>query len=217
MKKLKIMSIDLTTPRLSLSRKKKGEEIKKYISKEVFEGEDIISAILLQGDESNQVAKELNFSDYQLVTEEDNAAILVHNNRQIAGWFSISDIGSAVVIPAYGDFLTLFSVTMKKKKDLDKFVKEYEKFQKFDAPCYTKYHVIGGKFRTLEERDKFALDYGLIDSTATVGMSHSEVYDDPYSILITDNLDSEASREVGLVKKKVALHCPAITTIKANK
>ena len=48
-------------------------------------------------------------------------------------------------------------------------------------------------------------------------MSHPEVYDDPYSILITDNLDSEASREVGLVKKKVALHCPAITTIKANK
>lgn len=217
MKNLRIMSIDLTTPRLSLSREKKGDEIKKYISKEVMQESDLLSAILLQGDGSYQVAQELNFGDYQLVTEEDNAAILLHNNRQIAGWFSISDIGSAVVIPAYGDFLTLFSVTMKKKKDFDQFVQEYKKFREFDAPCYTKYHVIGGKFRTLEERDKFAQDYGLIDSTATVGMSHPEVYDDPYSILITNNLDSEASREVGLVKKKVALHCPAITTIKANK
>ncbi len=223
MSKFKIMSLDLTPPTLGvpISRKKQKKKMD-IISSYIHEEKDPFAAILLQGKTAyKQGFKLAENSNYKVFTAKNvPSAILLRDDIKAVGWFEIPNIGNVIIVPTMYQYLSLFSVSLSKERNVKKFSNEYECHINPTKEKSTDLQLIGGSFPQTEKRDSFVDIYHLSDLSKEVVSKCPELANDKYSIFASDGMSfSNTSRQIGMVKEKMIKHCPMITTatIKAKK
>ena len=152
MKNLKILNLDLTAPdqAFSLVRSKKKQNEKQIEAIYSVLKQDDINVILLHGEDCYNKGKILaEKMDYKFFGEKDDEnSILLQNDNNCAGWFSIPEGGYRIVLPVWGEYLTIFSTSLSSRSgvDLHYFMNTYNDSKVRSGEYYTEHHLVGANF-----------------------------------------------------------------------
>ena len=219
MQKLNIVSMDLTGPRKFCCARKRAyqeQEMMKIASSYLHGEKKYSPIILLQGDGLESKMRKIDrLSSFRVYMDSDtSSAILIPREYNVVDWVSFSGIGSAVVVPMANHYLSLFSVSLTKKKNLGRFQYFYQSFCVPENPSYTKYQIVGGVFPSKDDMVNFSDTCGLTDISSYFYSVSDELLEDRYSILLSNDIGfSDTTRHTGLVKAKYLKHCPISTKI----
>lgn len=217
MQKLNIVSMDFTESNTfccARKRARREQEMMEIASSYIYEDSNPI--VLLQGKSLDSRVEMINHRFYQEDIDcENNSAILVPRNLGIVKFFSFRNLGSGVMFtPEINHYLFFFSLSLTKKKDLERFSDYYRRFLLPDNSLYLYSHVIAGSFPSQKLLMNFAEHYHLTDVSSFFYSDSSELKNDCYSILLSNDISfSDTTRHTGLVKAKYLKHCPISTKI----
>ena len=217
MQKLNIVSMDFTESNTfccARKRARREQEMMEIASSYIYEDSNPI--VLLQGKSLDSRVELITHHFYQENVDcENNSAILVPRNLDVVKSFSFRNLGSGVMFtPEINHYLFFFSLSFTKKKDLENFDDYYRRFLLPDNSLYLYSHVIAGSFPSRKLLMNFAEYYHLADVSSYFYSDSSELKNDRYSILLSNDISfSDTTRHTGLVKAKYLKHCPISTKI----
>lgn len=220
MKEINIVSMDFTGPKKFCCARKRAsqeQEMMKIASSYLHSERKHSPIILLQGDGLESRMRKIDrSSSFRVYMDSDTvSAILIPREYNVVDWVSFPGIGSAVVVPEANHYLSLFSVSLTKKKELGRFQEFYQSFCVPENLSYSKYQIVGGSFPSKEDLVNFSDACSLTDISSYFHSSSAELKDDRYSILLSSDMSySDTTRQTGLVKAKYLKHCPISTKIK---
>ena len=213
MSKLKIMSMNFT-PSFFLSKQSIPGENEKMmrIASSYLSEDGPFDIILLQGKDAIGRGVSLVKKDsYRFFSNSDSSTpILTSRKLQVLYYPEIQRLGNIVVVQNVERHLALASVSLTRKRDLDLFKKQWNKFIDPNHVAYTDDQVIGGLFPSKEVITTFAEKNDLLDTSQYIQSTCKELENDSYSILTSDNFElvDQPHRQTGLVKEKYLKHCP---------
>lgn len=224
MKNIKILSVDLSSPRNFISTKKikkQGDEAKfSFVSSWINNEQEPFDVILFQGKQSLEGAKRIE-NDWHgdkyssFFVGETNTAILIDNVLPVVGHSSFSNVGNSVVV-SMGDnqYLNFLSIYLTNASSLKKFREYYNHLIPSDKKGKTSM-IVGGVFPSLSSiKNLISRDNQLVDSCFAIDQVSSSVKDDTERVLTSsDIVTSETYRGLGMVLEKVLVRSPIATKI----
>lgn len=224
MKNIKILSLDLSSPRNFISTKKikkQRDEAKfSFVSSWINNEQEPFDVILFQGKQSLEGAKRIE-TDWHgdkyssFFVEETNTAILIDNVLPVVGHSSFSNVGNSVVV-SMGDnqYLNFLSIYLANASSLKKFGEYYDYLIPSDKKGKTSM-IVGGVFPSLSSiKNLISRDNHLVDSCFAIDQVSSSVKDDTERVLTSsDIVTSETYRGLGMVLEKVLVRSPIATKI----
>ena len=219
MKKLSVMSINFSPNSLNSCAKRKIANNERNLLKIVtnYINENDFDILLFQGKDAIENGKIIEKGgDYQMFPEANSpSAILLKSKIPIANWFNIPGIGNIVVIPTIYHYMSIFSVSLTKKKQLNKFLKEFQKFTTPASEYFTELQIAAGNFPSKGTINSISKDKRLTDAALSINSACEELEKDKYTILLSKGItfSNPPHRQIGLVKKKYIKHCPIAMNI----
>lgn len=224
MKNIKILSLDLSSPRNFISTKKikkQRDEAKfSFVSSWINNEQEPFDVILFQGKQSLEGAKRIE-NDWHgdkyssFFVGETNTAILIDNVLPVVGHSSFSNVGNSVVV-SMGDnqYLNFLSIYLTNASSLKKFEEYYNHLIPSDKKGKTSM-IVGGVFPSLSSiKNLISRDNQLVDSCFAIDQVSSSVKDDTERVLTSsDIVTSETYRGLGMVLEKVLVRSPIATKI----
>lgn len=213
MSKLKIMSMNFSPSFLLSKQSIPGENEKMmWIASSYLSEDGPFDIILLQGKDAITRGESLAKKDSYKIFSNSDSSTAILTSRRLPELYpqKIEGVGNIVVVQNVERRLALASVSLTRKKDLDLFKKQWNKFIDPNHVAYTDDQVIGGLFPSKEVITTFATENGLLDTSLYIQSTCKELENDSYSILTSDNfgLVGQPHRQTGLVKEKYLRHCP---------
>lgn len=224
MKDIKILSLDLSSPRNFISTKKikkQRDEVKfSFVSSWINNEQEPFDVIFFQGKQSLEGAKRIEngwhgnkYSSF--FVGETNTAILIDNVLPVVGHSSFSNVGNSVVV-SMGDnqYLNFLSIYLTNASSLKKFGEYYNHLIPSDKKGKTSM-IVGGVFPSLSSiKNLISRDNQLVDSCFAIDQVSSSVKDDTERVLTSsDIVTSETYRGLGMVLEKVLVRSPIATKI----
>lgn len=222
MKNLKILNLDLTAPdqAFSLVRSKKKQTEKQIEAIYSVLKQDDINVILLHGKDCYSKGKILaEKMDYKFFGEKDDEnSILLQNDNNCAGWFSIPEGGYRIVLPVWGEYLTIFSTSLSSRSgvDLHYFMNTYNDSKVRSGEYYTEHHLVGANFFEKLEMLYFCAlnDMSFIDSNR---YENKDLHSSCSGLLVSKDLEVESvCRYPILTDTKVLQKTPVAAVVKVK-
>ena len=213
MSKLKIMSMNFSPSFLLSKQSIPGENEKMMRIASSYLSEDgPFDIILLQGKDAIARGESLAKKDSYKIFSNSDSSTAILTSRRLPELYpqKIEGVGNIAVVQNFERRLALASVSLTRKRDLDLFKKQWNKFIDPNHVAYTDDQVIGGLFPSKEVITTFAEKNDLLDTSQYIQSTCKELENDSYSILTSDNFElvDQPHRQTGLVKEKYLKHCP---------